>query len=76
MVYIIPNFLVLLFGEKFLHFGEHSMKIRTKIANLQMHENLHKNVNKNMFSFTFLCKFLQVFIKGNYKATNMLIISF
>ena len=35
MVYIIPNFLV-------LHFGENFMKIRTKIAKLQMHENLHK----------------------------------
>ena len=45
-VYIIPNFLV-------LHFGENFMKIRTKIAKLQMHENLHKNVNENMFSFTF-----------------------
>ena len=25
------------------------MKIRTKIAKLQMHENLHTNVNENMF---------------------------
>ena len=50
MVYIIPNFFV-------LHFGEYVMKIGTKIAKLQMHENLHKNVNENMFSFTFLCKF-------------------
>ena len=50
MVYIIPNFLVLQFGENF-------MKIGTKIAKLQMHENLHKNVNENMFSFTFLCKY-------------------
>ena len=41
------------------------MKIRTKIAKLQIHENLHKNVNENMFSFTFLCKFSQVFKKGN-----------
>ena len=32
MVYIIPNFLI-------LHFGENFMKIRTKIAKLQMHEN-------------------------------------
>ena len=30
MVYIIPNFLV-------LHFGENFMKIQTKIPNLQMH---------------------------------------
>ena len=50
MVYIIPNFLVLQFGKNF-------MKIQTKIAKLQMHENLHKNVNENMFSFTFLCKY-------------------
>ena len=64
MVYIIPNFLV-------LHYGENFMKIRTKIAKLQMHENLHKNVNENMFSnesifsFTFLSKFSKVFMKGN-----------
>ena len=51
MVYIIPNFLVLYFGENF-------MKIRTKISKLQMHENLHKNVNENMFSFTFYAFFL------------------
>ena len=57
MAYIILNFLV-------LHFGENFMKIRTKVAMLQMHENLHKNVNENMFSFTFLCKFSWVFIKG------------
>ena len=35
VVFIIPNFLV-------LHFGENFMKIRTKIAKLQMHENLQK----------------------------------
>ena len=35
MVYIIPNFLV-------LHFGENLMKIRTKLEKLQMHEILHK----------------------------------
>ena len=34
MVYIIPNFLV-------LHFGENFMKIPTNLAKLQMHENLH-----------------------------------
>ena len=33
--YIIPNYLV-------LHFGEIFMTIRTKIAKLHMHENLHK----------------------------------
>ena len=32
MVYIVPNILV-------LHFGENFMKIRRKIAKLQMHEN-------------------------------------
>ena len=35
MAYIIPNFLV-------LHFGEIFMKIRTKIAKLHVHENLYK----------------------------------
>ena len=50
MVYIIPNFLV-------LHFGENFTKIRTKIAKIQMHENLYKNVNENMLLFTFLCTF-------------------
>ena len=50
MVYIIPDFLV-------LHFGENLMKIRTKIAKLQMHTKLHKNVTENMFSVTFLSKF-------------------
>ena len=49
MVNIIPNFLV-------LHFGENLMKIQTKIAKLQMPENLHKNVNENSFLFTFSCK--------------------
>ena len=44
MVYTIPNLLDV------LYFGENFMKIRTKIAKLQMHE-------KNMFSFTFLYKF-------------------
>ena len=42
MVFIIPNILV-------LHFGEILMKIRTRMPNLQMHENLHKNVNENIF---------------------------
>ena len=60
MVYIIPNFLV-------LHFGENFMKIRTKIAKLHMHENLHKNVNENMFSFTFLCNFFINFYEKQLK---------
>ena len=50
MLYIIPKFLV-------VHFGENFTKIGTKIAMLQMHESLYENVNENMFSFTFLCKF-------------------
>ena len=51
MVYIIPNFLVLHFGEKF-------MKIQTNIAKLQMNENLHKNhVNENMFHSHFCANF-------------------
>ena len=58
MVFIIPNILV-------LHSGENFRKIRTKIAKLQMHENLHKNVNENMFSFTFLYIFSLVFMNGN-----------
>ena len=56
MVFIIPNILV-------LHFGEILKKIRTRIPNLQMHENLHKNVNENIF-YEFLCWAI--------KATNML----
>ena len=44
MVYIIPNFLL-------LHFGEDFMKIQSKILKLQMHKKLYKNVNENMFSF-------------------------
>ena len=49
MMYIIRNFLV-------LHFVGNFMKIQTKIAKLQVHENLYKNVNENMFSFTLLDK--------------------
>ena len=44
MVYIIPNFLVQHFGEKF-------MKSGTKKLKLQMHENLHQNVNENIQIF-------------------------
>ena len=43
MVYTIPNFLVLLFGENFV-------KIQTKIARLQIHEHLHKNVNSHLYA--------------------------
>ena len=56
MVYIIPEFLVLDFGENF-------MKIGTKIP-IQMHEALHKNVNENKLIF-------MSFYGGQLKATNM-----
>ena len=52
-MYIIPNLVVLHFGDKF-------MKIQANLAKLQMQENLHKNVNENMLSFTFLYKFSEV----------------
>ena len=59
MVIIIPNFLV-------LHFCENSMIIQTKIAMLQMHENLHTNVNENMFSFIFLMQIFMSYSEGQY----------
>ena len=46
MVFSIPNFLV-------LNFGEHFMKIRTKIAKLQIHE-MYKNVNIHIFMQIFM----------------------
>ena len=50
MVYIIPNYLL-------LHFGENFMEIWSKIQNLQMHEKLHKNVNEFIHAFMqFVCK--------------------
>ena len=54
MVYIIPNFLV-------LHFGENFMKMRTKIAKLKMDENLYKSVNHSHF----YAKFQYVLIHHN-----------
>ena len=50
MVYIIPNLLVLHFGEKF-------MKIRTKIADTD--ENLHKNVFIHILMQNFMSFFLK-----------------
>ena len=50
MVYIVPNFLM-------IHFGETFMKTRSKIPKVEMHEKLHKNVNENMFSLTFFMQF-------------------
>ena len=64
MVYIIPNILV-------LHFGENFMKIRSKIPKLQMHENLHKNVNETGFHSHFYATFHE-FLWWAIKATNML----
>ena len=52
IVYTIPNVLV-------PHFGEIFMKIGTKIAKLQMQENLHKNVNENN---VFIHIFMQIFM--------------
>ena len=56
------------YHSKFLSstFGDIFMKIQTKIAKLQMHENLHKNVNENI---TFLCKFYE-FLRRAIKAKN------
>ena len=48
-MHIIPYFIV-------LHFGENFLKIQTKLAKLQMHENLHKNVN------VFIHIFMQIFM--------------
>ena len=48
-IIIIPNFLVLCFGENF-------MKMRTKKAKLQMYENLQSHFYANLKSF---------FMKGN-----------
>ena len=53
-VYIIPNLPDLRFGENF-------MKIQTKMAKLQMHDNLHKTVNENRFSFLI---FMQIFMSS------------
>ena len=67
MVYIIPKYLVVNFDENFMEIG-------TKIAKLQMHENLHKNVNENMFSFTIhiFMQFFTSFYEGQLKQQNML----
>ena len=61
MVYILPNFLV-------LHFGENFMKIQTKIPKLLVHENLHKNVNENMF---FIHIFMENFTRGDKYVTAL-----
>ena len=51
MVYIIPNFLV-------LYFGENLMKIWTKIAKLKMHENWIKCEWKHVFIHIFVQMFM------------------
>ena len=43
------------------------MKIRTKIAKLQMPENLHNNVNENMFHSQFYANFHMSFYEGQLK---------
>ena len=60
MMYIIPSFLV-------LHFGDHFMKIQTKMAKLQM----HKNVNETCFHSHFYANFHE-FLRRAIKATNAL----
>ena len=42
------------------------MKIRTKLAKLQMYENLHKNVNENRFIHIFMQIFMS-FYEGKLK---------
>ena len=49
-MYNIPYFLV-------LHFGENFMKIRTKIAKVQIHGNLHKLSMKTCFHSHFYANF-------------------
>ena len=53
---IIPNFLV-------LHFGENFMKIRTKMAKLQMHKKFHKNVNENSLKMRMKPVFIHIFMR-------------
>ena len=66
MMYVIPNFLL-------LHFGESFMKIPTKIVKLQMHDNLQWNVNENMFSFTFYANIHEFLgLWRETRVTNML----
>ena len=58
MVYIIPNWLV-------LHFGENFMKIWTKTAKLQMHENVNENMfSKICFHSHFYANFHEFFYAG------------
>ena len=54
MVYVIPNFL-------FLHFGESFLKTQTKIPKLQMHENVHKMLMKTCFQSHFMEIFMSFY---------------
>ena len=65
MMYIIPNFLV-------LHFGENFMKIRTKIAKLQMHEIFIKMWIKMCFHSHFHANFREFLRRANKPITNAL----
>ena len=51
------RFLDVIYGVRPPNGSPEFMKIRTKIAKLQMHENVHKNVNENTFSFIFCTNF-------------------
>ena len=67
IVYIIPNFLV-------LHFGEKITKMRTKIPKKQMYENLHNNHwmwKKTGFHSHFYANF-HWFLRWAIRVTNML----
>ena len=68
MWYIIPNF----YG---LHYGENLMKTQTKIAKLQMHENLHKMWMKTKCEENFYTNFhfLRRAIKVLNKCLTLLI---
>ena len=45
-----------------LHFGENFMKIRTKIAKLQMHEHLYKKCEwKHVFIHIFILIFMSFY---------------
>ena len=68
MLYSIPIFLV-------VHFGENFVKIRSKIPKLQMHEKFHKNVNENIHIFMqFFTYFYGEQIKEFYTANFLYVL--
>ena len=72
MVFIIPNFTILQFGENF-------MKIRTEIAKLQMHEFCIKCQGKYVFIHIFMQIFISFYdgqLKQQICYSFMLLISF